>query len=193
MSWAKGLAATALLGVFLMGGCGTQRTHRMLGGESGASDEAAQRNAGYTLLIDLLADESRVDGILMIKSLPESVVHLVKRISAESQSGLTRLNAALDDPPVVIPGNDGLPLIEVGARNRIRNWTTVDLLSGSGTSLERALLISQLQAIDSIRALSETLREQEASAARSAVLEGLLEAFTPLRTQVWNQLALIDG
>ena len=181
------LGRTIVLGcLLLLGGCGAERSHRMLDGGATAS---VQQDAGYTLLLSLLEDESRVDGILMIKSLPEPVVRLVKAISEASRSGVQRITEVLEEPPVVTPGNDGLPLIEVEARARIRQWTTVALLTGSGTALERALLVSQLQAVDSIRALCEALIEQETSAPRVAVLEQALESFTGIRARVWARLA----
>ena len=188
MSWMKVLGASVLLQLVLLGGCSGERAHRMLDAES---TESAQRDAGYTLLITLLGDESRVDGILMIKSLPGPVSRLVERISVESRSGRRKLVEALENPPLVTLGNDGLPLVEVGARRLIRQWTTMELLAGRGASLERALLISQLQAVDSIRALSETLRDQEASAERTAILDSLLDAFTPIRAEIWEQLGVI--
>ncbi|MEE2681244.1 MAG: hypothetical protein VX641_02610 [Planctomycetota bacterium] len=172
-------------GVLLLGGCSRERAHRMLEADS---TRVAQRDAGYTLLLDLLGDESRVDGILLIKSLPKPVAELVRAIADESQAAVGRLTDVLGQPPVVTPGNDGLPLVEVEARSRIRQWTTMALLSGRGPELERALLISQLQAVDSIRALCEALIDQEASELRRTVLGEVLAGFSSLRSRIWAQL-----
>lgn len=180
------LRTMALGWLLLLVGCSGGHAHRML--DDGAS-HSAQQDAGYTLLLSLLEDESRVDGILIIKSLPEPVVDLVKTISEQSRSGVRRITDTLQDPPVVTPGNDGLPRVEVEARARIRQWTTMSLLTGSGTELVRALLVSQLQAVDSIRALCEALIEEEASTARRAALEQVLESFTGIRSRTWDLLA----
>lgn len=150
--------------------------------------EAAQRAAGYTLLVTLLEDESRVDGILILKSLPRPTVKLIRAIASESRSGYRQLIDELARDPVVSLENDGLPQIEVGARARIRQWTTLELLTENGATLERALLISQLQAADTIRALVTSLLDEEPTSARVELLEQLLERFTPLRAQLWDQL-----
>ena len=191
--WSPAVVPAVVLSVVLavlLGGCSGGRTHRMLEGDSMA---AAQRGAGYALLVTLLEDEAGVDGILIIKSLPQPVSELIERIADAARVGARTLSEELARPPVVSLENDGLPLVEVGARQRIRQWRTVELLTGRGESLERALLVSQLQAVDTIRALAESLLEEESEAARVAALEHLIEVFTPIRAEVWEQLGRIGG
>ncbi|MAJ47343.1 MAG: hypothetical protein CBC35_08850 [Planctomycetes bacterium TMED75] len=179
-----------VLALFLLSGCSSERSHRMLDPEA---SEATQRAAGYTLLVTLLADESRVDGILMLKSVPQPTAELITRIAEESRSGYQQLTEALALPPAVSLENDGLPQIEAGARARIRQWTTMELLTEQGATLERALLVSQVQAVDTIRALAASLLDQESVSSRAVLLEQLRSRFDPLRTELWDQLeAVVD-
>ena len=155
--------------------------------------ETSQRDAGYTLLVTLLEDEARVDGILILKTLPPPTSDLIKRIAEASRAGSRELTRALAQPPVVSLENDGLPLIEAGARERIRQWTTMELLTERGATLERALLVSQVQAVDTIRALASSLLDEESTPSRVELLEQLRERFAPIRTELWDQLeAVVD-
>ena len=149
--------------------------------------------AGYTLLVDLLRDEARVDGILLLKDLPEPTERLVRRIADQSSTAVERLVARLDQPPRIQLVNDGLPLIEVEARARIRGWTTTRLLAGRGVSLECSLIVSQLQAVDGIRALADALREEEPDQERTQVLDGISATFGSIRTELQSRLEQIAG
>ena len=184
------LLGAGCLAVLLLSGCSSPRSHQMLVTEG---SETSQRDAGYTLLVTLLEDEARVDGILILKTLPPPTRDLIKRIAEASRAGSRELTRALAQPPVVSLENDGLPLIEAGARERIRQWTTMELLTEQGATLERALLVSQVQAVDTIRALASSLLDEESTPSRVELLEQLRERFTPIRSELWDQLeAVVD-
>ncbi|MDG2031161.1 MAG: hypothetical protein P8J45_09180 [Phycisphaerales bacterium] len=139
--------------------------------------DAVQLNAGYGLLINLLEQEARVDGLLSIRTLPPSTTQLVKAIARDASVGAAELKSAKDDPPVINWDSEGLPVTEIEARNLIASQTSLKLLSTSGKAGELELLLSQLKATEYIAALSSSLLGRDRSEARRAVLKQVNEAF----------------
>ena len=176
-----------VLGAILVGGCtagpgGGTRT----GPGAGPVDPCAP---GYTQLLELLEDESRLDGLLLIKSVPPATRDLVERIARTAGRGTRELRSLMTVAPAVTPGDARLPEVELRIRALTRRWTTQRLLSSSGAALEQALLVCQIEATETVRALCEALQREEASPQRVRALARLGEAFTELETALRARLA----
>ena len=176
-----------VLGAILAGGCaagpgGATRT-------GPGADPVGPCAAGYTQLLELLQDESRLDGLLLIKSVPPATRDLVERIARTAGRGARELRLLLPVAPAVAVGDARLPEVEVRVRALTRGWTTQRLLSSSGAALEEALLVCQIEATETVRALCEALRREEASPQRIRALARLGEAFTELEAALRARLA----
>lgn len=176
-----------VLGAVLVGGCtagpgGGTRT----GPGAGPVDPCAP---GYTQLLELLQDESRLDGLLLIKSVPPATRDLVERIARTAGRGARELRSLMAVAPAVTPGDSRLPEVEVRIRALTRGWTTQRLLSSSGAALEQALLVCQIEATETVRALCEALRREEASPQRVRALVRLRDAFAGLEASLRARLA----
>lgn len=139
--------------------------------------DAVQRDAGFGLLINLLDQEARLDGLLGIKSYPPATVSIIKAIASGASEGARKLKATRDDSPPIDWSSEGLPLTEIEARNRIASRTSLRLLSASGAEGELELLLSQLKATEYILALSSALAQQADSEVRRTILKGIGTTF----------------
>ena len=139
-----------------------------------------QRDAGYALLLGTLDDESRVAGLLSIKTVPEETSALVRRIASASGQDATRLKSLVGVPPAVRWDRNGLPGPELEARAWIANRTTIALLGSSGRRLEVDIILSQLQASEYIAAIATALSKKEPSEARRSELDRIRVDYTSL-------------
>ena len=139
--------------------------------------EAVQRDAGYGLLINLLDQEARLDGLLGLKSYPPATVSIIEGIAKAASEGARSLKATKDDQPPIDWSSEGLPRTEIEARNRIASRTSLRLLSASGSEGELELLLAQLKATEYILALSSALAEQAVSESRREILKSIGTSF----------------
>ncbi len=139
--------------------------------------EAVQLDAGYGLLVNLLDQEARLDGLLAIRDFPPATTLLIQAIAGDAAEGANQLKALKDRPPAITWDSEGLPVVEIEARNLIANQTSLRLLATSGKACELELLLSQLKATEYIVAVSGSLLENDGCEARRSVLKGLNEAF----------------
>ena len=150
-----------------------------------------QRNAGYSILLDVLDEESRVAGILEIKDTPAGLSELIGRIAESAAAGASALRAELDRTPEVTPGSSGLPAVEIEARSRIARQTTVALVAGRGSRFRRDLVLSQLKATEYVAALADGLLRDEPSSRRAESLESIRKRFDSLHVELlgWVEAA----
>jgi hypothetical protein len=141
-----------------------------------------QRDAGYALLLGTLDEESRVAGLLSIKTVPDETSALVRRIASSSSQDASRLKSLVDAPPAVRWDRNGLPAPELEARAWIANRTTIALLGSSGRRLEVDIILSQLQASEYIAAIATALSKKEPSEARRSELDRIRLDYTALHT-----------
>jgi hypothetical protein len=150
---------------------------------------AATLDHGYTLLTELLQNESQVTLLFDIKHADEKVQALLTRISDTAASTRTALIALVaKQPPITISGN-GLPLIEQSTRNALSNSTAAALLL-AGDSFELQLLLSQDKACSYAAALCTTLTEADANVARSDVLTNATKLFNGYTEEIVAMLTL---
>jgi hypothetical protein len=139
--------------------------------------EDVQRDAGYALLVNLLDQEARLDGLLEIKSLPSETVAIIQAIATDASEGARALKATADEPPPMDWSSEGLPTTEIQARNFIAGRTSLRLLSTSGSECELELVLSQLTATEYIIALTAALTDQAVSVSRRTILKGIGSSF----------------
>lgn len=177
---------TAALPIFLVG-C------QYIGGDTTRSTSpvavATDLSRGYALLDDLLADESRVDGLLVIKFEAERVGDLVTRIGETARAAREQLTTFAEQESFLIADSPGLPVMEQRARDRIGSVVARRLvLPGGRDDLE--LLLAQVRALDYAQALCAELAEEDADDQRSEFLEGRAEAFGALADEARELLDL---
>ncbi len=150
---------------------------------------AATLDHGYTLLTELLQNESQVTLLFSIKHGDKKVQSLLTRISDTAASTRTALIALVaKQPPITISGN-GLPLIEQSTRNALSNSTAAALLL-AGDSFELQLLLSQDKACSYAAALCTALAEADANVARSDVLANATKLFNGYAEEIVAMLTL---
>ena len=147
-----------------------------------------QRDAGYGLLITVLDQEAKLDGLLMFKDFPPKTADLMRAISKDAKTYSAALKALKQDAPPITWKSERLPVPEMEARDWIADRATVDLLSGSGPALNVELLLSQLKATEYIAALANSIAKSEPSEARLKQLDLAKEAFLKLHDQTRVQL-----
>jgi hypothetical protein len=157
----------------------------------GAIDAEDRRlDHGYALLLDLLTEESKVAGVLAIKSPSEATATLLRDISTSATAGAEELRLLLAGPPAIAIDATGLPIIETDARNRIANRETVALLISGGTSFERRILLTQDKACGYLAALAASLATADPAPERRERLEALSAAFDRLAARIRARLAV---
>ncbi len=147
---------------------------------------------GYTLLLDLLADEARVDGILAIKSPRPGIADLLRRISSEATSGAAFLRSHLADSRAVDPTTTGLPLLEVDARRRIEKNETPGVLLAGGRRFETRMLLTQQKAAQYAGALCAGLAAADPNRTRAVELEAMSVRWNTIEREVRAWLTVVD-
>jgi hypothetical protein len=163
---------------------GSMRPHRL----EQAGTAASVLNHGYALLHATLADESKVDQVLMIKDSDPRVAELLQAIAQFAGDGRNRLQAFAEEDPTLSLDGQGLPEVEQEARDAISGATAKQILFSSGKTFEFRLLMTQHQALIYITHLAATLSKQDTHEARKHYLEQLAVQSLALGEQVTAQL-----
>ena len=87
-------------------------------------------DAGYVILRELLIDEARLDGVLLLKSVPDSTETLIRQIAKASEEMLKELDSMADGNPELTMAFNGLPEIEKAVREAIASRTAMDPAHG---------------------------------------------------------------
>jgi hypothetical protein len=147
---------------------------------------------GYALLLDLLADEAKVDGILAIKSPRPGVAELLRRITSEATSGEAFLRSHLNESPAVDPGSTGLPLLEHDARRRIEKDETPGLLLAGGRRFETRMLLTQQKAAQYAGALCAGLSAADPNRMRAAELRAMSDRWNAIERETRAWLTVVE-
>jgi hypothetical protein len=183
-----GLALAALVW-----GCQTAATNRS---SAPATDGIALRNNLYSLLYQLLSDERHVSKLLLVKSESRPVNHLIKRISDAAAEGADRLKDFAKKEASLNLAVEDLPPGERATRQAIAATKRKQLLKSSGAEFERALLLTQMEALNYGAHLAEVAAENDSAPGRSHYLANLGQTMKQLRSEVhqllFNQRAATD-
>jgi hypothetical protein len=171
--------ATALAA--LVCGCQSVATH-----PSGAAttDAIELRNNLYSLLYQLLSDERHVSKLLIIKRESRDLNHLVKRISDAAANGADHLKEFAKREASLNLEVEGLPPGERAARRAIAHTKRNQLLSSSGETFERSLLLTQMEALNYAAHLAQVAADHESAPGRAEYLSTLSQTMKELHSDV---------
>jgi hypothetical protein len=147
---------------------------------------------GYALLLDLLDDEAKVDGILAIKSPRAGIADLLRRISSEATAGAAFLRSHLADSPAVDPATTGLPRLEDDARRRIEKDETPGLLLSGGRRFETRMLLTQQKAAQYAGALCAGLAAADPNQTRADELRAMSDRWNAMERESRAWLTVVD-
>jgi hypothetical protein len=105
------------------------------------------RNNSYSLLHQLLAEQSDVSLLRFIKSERPDVKTLVKKIATTSATGATLLELFAKDDPTIKLDDISLPPGETATRDAIASTKENELLNQTGDKFELTLLLTQTEAL----------------------------------------------
>jgi hypothetical protein len=154
----------------ILAGCSSLRP-------STAGDEKSRvRNEGYSLLYDLVSDESGVDKILVVKRASPEIVAETKEIAKVFEQAEHQLKSFEKQNNSQINFKTmNLPATEKQTRAAIAKTTTKTLLLSSGKSFERQLLLTQVKALEYASHLAGVVAGQDDDPARKAFLHQFAE------------------
>jgi len=135
--------AAMSLAACVLTGCQSPKAMHSPGGDASLST----RNNSYSLLHQLLNDESDVSLLHFIKSENPDVKKLVKRIATTSATGATLLEQFAKDDPTIKLDDISLPPGEAATRDAIASTKEKELLNQTGDKFELTLLLTQTEAL----------------------------------------------
>ena len=173
--------------ILALAGCAAPRG--MSQGRDDVTQTHAARIAGYSLLDQILADEARVGGILLLRSASEPTEQLVRQIAEAAQTARAELAAFADQTPWLRFDRPGLPAVEIAVREAITRQLRHQLLFEG--RFERNLLLTQVDATRYVAALARALREQEDDDERRVFLKALAGAWDQWHARALERLAVV--
>lgn len=159
-------------------------------GDEGDERAIDRLDHGYSILLELMKDEAKVDQILAIKSVSKGTNELLKSISATANDTIEQVNGSVKLQPLLLLGKSGLPTIESDARSRIANTQTVRLLV-AGESFELKILLTQEKAMGYATALAESLAAADPNEKRTKMMEAFAKKYADLETKSVDQITAL--
>lgn len=175
---------TLLAGTLVVAGCAT--VQKVI--PTVAWHQARVRNEGYSLLYQLLSQESDAAKILIIKHVDPPVADLIKEIAStcdQAKKNLEQFRTKDRHLNFEVPN---LPEIEVKTRAAIQSTETKQLLFSSGKTFEVNFLLTQAEATNYAAHLAQVLRDQETDIFRKKFLDELAQRCTTLHDKVLQLL-----
>jgi hypothetical protein len=133
----------------------------------------AVRNNSYSLLYDLMGDERHVSKVLMVKRDSRELSRLIKDISETSSAAAKSLEEFSKRDSSLALDVLNLPPGEVATRAAIADTKKKELLGTSGADFERALVLTQISALNYGVHLARVAAVNDASSERAAWLHDL--------------------
>ncbi len=165
------VAATICAGV-IIGGCAS--VHPVAAAPSTRPGDASRAiNEGYSLLYDLMGNESNVSKIFIIKRVDDTVSNPVKEIANACVTAKKELDEYRKQDPALRYDVPSLPEIEGRSRDLEGKTERNRLLSSSGKEFELRLIFTQSEAMNYADHLCRALAEKEQEPARKAFLQHL--------------------
>jgi hypothetical protein len=180
-AWACG---TLIVCALAMTGCST--VQKIL--PTAAWRQARVCNEGYSLLYQLLSQESDVAKILIIKHADPPVADVIKEIANTSGQAKKALDLFHEKDRHLSFEMTNLPQIEQKTRAAIDSTVTKQLLFSSGKTFERRLLFTQTEAMNYAAHLAQVLHDQEDNPLRKEFLATLSERCTTLHDKAIDLL-----
>jgi len=176
-AWVYGLLIACAL---TMAGCAT--VQKVL--PTAAWHQARVRNEGYSLLYQLLNQESDVGKILIIKHADPPVANIIKEIASTCDQAKKELEGFHKKDRRLSFEMANLPEMEQKTRAAIQSTVTKQLLTSSGKTFERRLLFTQAEAMNYAAHLAQVLHDQEGDPLRKKFLDALAQRCITFHDQV---------
>ncbi len=181
--------AYLLIGFLTVGMCGCTSlspqqasTHAPISQSTNTKSQLAQntRNNCYSLLYQLLSEEKDVSKILIIKHESRELNRFIKQVAKTSGDATVRLEQFRTIDPSLVLDAPQLPPGEVATRDAIAHTKTKALLGNSGNAFERALLITQIEALNYAAHLAKVGAEHDTDSGRSEYMQSLSQTMNRL-------------
>jgi hypothetical protein len=172
--------ATLIVCTLVATGCSTIQTIL----PTAAWHQARVRNEGYSLLYQLVGQESDADKILIIKHADPPIADIVKEIANTCGQAKKTLDQFHEKDRHLNLEITHLPEIEQKSRAAIQATVTKQLLFSSGKTFEVRFLFTQAEAMNYAAHLAQVLHDQEDNPARKEFLATLSEQCTALHDRV---------
>ena len=131
------------------------------------------RNNAYSLLYELLSEEKDVSKILIIKREGKELNRFIKEVATTSGDAAAQLKRFREMDGSLELDATLLPPGEAATRDAIAKTKTKALLGSSGLAFERALLLTQIEALSYGSHLAKVSATHDANSARSEYLQSL--------------------
>ena len=174
------VCGTLLACALTVAGCAT--VQKVL--PTAAWHKARVRNEGYSLLYQLMRQNSDVGKIFIIKHADPSVADLIKEIASTCDQARKQLDLLHEKDRHLSFEMANLPEIEQKTRAAIQSTVTKQLLTSSGKTFERRLLFTQAEAMNYAAHLAQVLHQQEDNEDRKSFLATLSERCITLHDKV---------
>lgn len=150
--------------------------------------KARVRNEGYSLLYQLMSQESDVGKILIIKHADPSVANIIKEIASACDQAKKDLELFHEKDRHLSFEMTNLLEMEQKTRAAIESTVTKQLLTTSGKTFEHRLLFTQTEAMNYAAHLAKVLHDQEDNPLRKVFLARLSERCTALHDKAIDLL-----
>ena len=178
------LSTGLLMFLMLLGSCASPKAGRL----PESSTQLMELDAGYVILRELLADESNLDSILLLKSTSDSTETLLRDIAESCSEMLKQLDRLAENNPELTMAFNGLPQVEVLVRDAIASRTGMQLLSANEDDFEYLVLITQDSAMSYGKHLAEALAGMHSNAEASGEFMQMSERMSALHNRVKERL-----
>lgn len=149
-----------------------------------AWQKARIRNEGYSLLYQLLSQESDAAKILIIKHADYPIPDIINEIASASGQAKKELELFQKNDQHLNLKMPHLPEVEQKTRAAIESTVTKQLLFSSGKTFEVRFLFTQAEAMNYAAHLAQVLHDQETDPLRQKFLATLSERCTMLHDRV---------
>jgi len=149
-----------------------------------------QLNEGYSLLHQLMSDESDVSKMLIIKHADEPVAGAVKEISGACKSAISRMDDFPKADARIEFDVPDLPRVEQESRDLDSSLEEKELLFSGGKTFELRLIYAQAQAMEYGEVLCQALAARENDAGRKAFVTDLAKQCADFRDRLLGYLAV---
>jgi hypothetical protein len=173
--------APLLLVACVLTGCQSPKAGTALGN----SIEQSTRNNGYSLLHQVLDEQTDVSLLRFIKPEHSDVKNLVKRIATTSGTGAKLLEEFASHDASITLDDIRLPPGEAAARDAIASTKKKELLGETGDKFELTLLLTQTEALSYAWHLAKVTSENEPQPERARALAGLSKDMQNLYQEVF--------
>jgi len=198
------LSLIALLGLLAWVGCGlfpsskpegtasqqaTASNDAPAGKKRSTAEETSKElrlNGGFTLLYELMAKESDVDRILILRNASIPTQALAREIAEVCTTAKQHLDSLSKQNPLLRMENNDLPRAEIDVREAIEWATTKKLLLGS--EFELKLILTQISATEYAAFLAQTLAGRDQDKERKVWLKELATRFQDLHQKLVQRL-----